>query len=295
MARSPPAVDRLGQSLDLAIGGNRDALYSLLARGSCLPGIRANDALADAFAQACRALGSRADSVAIALAHLSADEAPGASALEFLPVCGVVALGARAAVDKGVRRRFVGELHARADDPRFRVRDAVVEALARVGSGAGDELVEDVAPWMDGYFHAAAILRGLAREEWLGTLHAAAPAIARLDEAFQLALDAPRAAARYPGHKALIEGLHRTPGLIALRFGVPVFDMVLRWASVKDPIMREVPAAFVDYPKLAGRFGPDLDRVRRALDGSRPEPRNPDHNVGPTRDRSGARRNKRRE
>jgi hypothetical protein len=294
MTRPLPATDRLGQSLELAIGGHREALVSLLARGSRLPGIQANDALADSFAQACRALGARADRVALDLAHLSADEAPGASALEFLPVCGVVALGARAAVDKSVRRRFVAELHARADDPRFRVRDAVVTALARVGGGAGDELVEDVAAWMDGYFHAAAVLRGLAREEWLGTLHSAPPAIARLDEAFELALGAPRAAARYPGHKALIEALHRTPGLIALRFGVPVFDMVLRWAGVKDPVMREVPAAFVDYPKLAGRFGPDLDRVRHALDGSRPAPRNPDHNVGPTRDRSGARRNKRR-
>src|SRR5580658_4716946 len=240
--RPPPATDRLSQSLELAIGGNRDALVSLLARGSRLPGTRANDALADSFAQACRTLGARADAVALGLAHLSADEAPGASALEFLPVCGVVALGARAAMDKGVRKRFVAELHARADDPRFRVRDAVVGALARVGASAGDELVEGVAGWMDGYFHAAAVLRALAQEAWLGRLATAGPVMARLDEAFQLALDAPRAAARYPGHKALLEALHRTPGVIALRFGVPVFDVMLRWGGVKDPVMREVAA-----------------------------------------------------
>ncbi|MGO9837631.1 MAG: hypothetical protein ACLP1X_25865 [Polyangiaceae bacterium] len=292
--RSPPATDRLSQSLELAMGGNRDALVSLLARGSRLPGTRANDALADAFAQACRALGVRADAVALGLARLSADEAPGASALEFLPVCGVMALGARASVDKSVRKRFVGELHARADDPRFRVRDAVVEGLARVGAGAGDELVEGVASWMDGYFHAAAVLRALAEEAWLGKLEAAHPVIARLDEAFQLALDAPRAAARYPGHKALLEALHRTPGIIALRFGVPVFDVMLRWGGVKDPVLREVPAAVLGDPKLSSRFGADVERVRRALDASRPPVRNPDHDFGPTRDRSGARRGGRR-
>jgi len=58
--------------------------------------------------------------------------------------------------------------------------------------------------------------------------------------------------------------------------------------------MREVPAALLGQAKLAGRFGPDVDRVRRALAASRPLPRNPDHDVGPTRDRSGDRRSKRR-
>jgi len=292
--RPPPATDRLEQSLELAIGGHRDALVSLLARGSRLPGTRANDALADAFAQACRAIGARSDAVSLGLAHLSADEAPGATALEFLPVCGVMALGARGAADRGVRGRFVAELHGLADDPRFRVRDAVVEALARVGAGAGDELVADLAAWMDGYFHAAAVLRALAHEAWLGTLQSPAAVVERLDEAFRLALDAPRAAARYPGHKALLEALHRTPAVLAVRFGVPVLDAAVRWGGVKDPVMREVPAALLENAKLAGRFGPDLDRVRRALDASRPPPRNPDHDVGPTRDRSGARRNKRR-
>jgi len=292
--RSPQAADRLAQSLDLAIGGNRGPLVSLLARGSRLPGTRANDALADAFAQACRALGKKGDAVALGLARLSADEAPGATAFEFLPVCGVIALGVRAATDETVRGRFVAELHARADDPRFRVRDSVVEALARVGAGAGDALVEDVASWMDGYFHAAAVVRAVAHEAWLGTLQSAPPVVARLDEAFRLALDAPRAAARYPGHKALLEALHRTPAVIALRFGVPVFDMALAWSAVKDPAMRAVPAALLGHPKLASRFGPDVDRVRGALDGSRAAPRNPDHDVGPTRDRSGARRAKQR-
>jgi len=152
----------------------------------------------------------------------------------------------------------------------------------------------DVASWMDGYFHAAAVLRALAREAWLGSLHAAGPVIERLEEAFALARDAPRAAARYPGHKALVEALERTPGIIALRFGVPVFDAAVRWCGVKDPVMREVPAALLGQAKLAGRFGPDVDRVRRALAASRPLPRNPDHDVGPTRDRSGDRRSKRR-
>jgi hypothetical protein len=288
--RTAPAQAPLSDALEEAIAGRDRKLRELLARGSRLPGTRANDALAEAFAEACRGQGQRAEGVALALARMDADAAPGGTALEFLPVCGVLALGARAAADAKARPQMLAELHARADDLRFRVRDAVVDALARAGGAAGDALVGDVASWMDGYFHAAAVLRALGRETWLASLHDAAGVLARLDEAFMLARDATRAAARYPGHKALVEALHEAPALIAARFGLPVFDQLVRWSVVEDPVMREIVAAPLESRKLAGRFGPDLERVRRALDASRAPVRNPDHDHGPSRDRSGARR-----
>jgi hypothetical protein len=264
-------------------------LFDLLARGSRLPGIHANDALAEAFAQLCRGRGRTADEVVLALVHLSPDQAPGATPLEFLPVCGAMALGTRAAGDPSVRARFLSELHALADDPRFRVRDAVVAALMKIGEAAGDPLVRDVASWMDGYFHAAAVLRALGEPAWLGTLASHDAALARIDEAFALARDAPRAAARYPGHKALLEHLARTPGRLAVRFGVPVFDVLVRWAATKDPVMREVPQAVLRDTKLASRFSPEIRRLRAALDASLPPPRNPDHDFGPTRRRGSKR------
>jgi hypothetical protein len=282
--------DPLARALDAAVTGRREPLFDLLARGSHLPGTRMNTALADAFAHACRARGAQADPVALSLARLSAGEAPGATALEFLPVCGLYALGARAAADQTVRERFIAELHAHADDVRFRSRDAVVQALARVGDAAGDALVRDVAPWMDGYFHAAAVVLGLALDPWLGRLHDVDAVLARLDEAFSLANAAPRAAARWPGHKELLLALERATPCVAVRFGVPAFDMLVRWSVVKDPVLRETIARALRSPKLAGRHGSEVERVRRALDATRPAPRNPDHDVGPTRDRSGNRR-----
>jgi|SRR5579883_2017872 len=282
--------DPLGRALEEAVAGRPRALHDLLARGSRLPGARMNDALADAFAQACRTAGARADAVALAMARLDADAAPGATSLEFLPVCGLYALAARAAAEARFRPRAVAELHARADDLRFRVRDAVVVALARIGAACGDALVGEVAPWMDGYFHAAAVVRALARDEWLAALRDAAGVVARLDEAFTLALDAPRAAARYPGHKALTEALARAPGDIAARLGVPVFDMLERAAPRADPPLREAIAAAVASKKLPGRYSSEVARVRRALDASLPPPRNPDHDFGPTRRRGGKRR-----
>jgi len=285
-------VDPLSRALDEAVAGRREPLYELLTRGSRLPGTRANDALAEAFAQASRARGTKADAVVIAMARLSADEAPGATALEFLPVCAVLALGVRAAADEAVRARFLGELHAHADDLRFRVRDAVIAALARVGSAAGETLVTEVVSWMDGYFHAAAVLSALGSDVWLTQIHAPGSVVARLDDAFILARDAPRSAARYPGRKALVDALGAVPALVAPRFGVALFDLLERWAVAQDPELRAVVEANLASRRLGGRFAPEIDRVRRALSASAPPVRNPDHDVGPTRDRSGARRKK---
>jgi hypothetical protein len=282
--------DPLARALDQAIAGNAGALHALLARGSHLPGTRMNTELADAFAEACRARGARADGVALALARASAEEAPGATAQEFLPVCGVLALAARAAADERVRSRLVAELHAHADDLRFRVRDAVVEALARVGAAAGDTLVGEVAAWMDGYFHAAAVVRALESSGWLGRIRDSEGVVARLDEAFVLVRDAPRAAARWPGHKALVDALGASPAVIAATLGVPVLDLFERWTQVTDPVLREVVRQAVESRKLRGRFGAEVERIARALEASRPPARNPDHDVGPTRDRSRARR-----
>jgi hypothetical protein len=286
--------DPLSRALDDAIAGRRGALFELLARGSHLPGPRTNDSLAEAFALSCRTRAGRADDVALAMARLPADDAPGGSPLEFLPVCGVLALGARAAADPAARSAFVAEIHTHADDLRFRVRDAVVDALGRVGGVAGDELVGETATWMDGYFHAAAVLTAMGRDPWLSRVHDAAGVVGRLGDAFDLARVAPRAAARYPGRKALVEALERAPIPIAMRFGVPVFDILVRWTATDDPELRDVLSAITADKRLGSRFGGEVERVRRALKATRAPPRNPDHDVGPTRDRSGARRKKER-
>jgi hypothetical protein len=290
----PDPTDPLARALDQAVAGKPDALVALLTRGSRLPGTRMNDDLADAFAEACRTRGARSEGVALALARMSAEEAPGATAREFLPVCGVYAIAARAAADERTRARLLPELHARADDLRFRVRDAVVEGVSRIGATAGDALAHDVASWMDGYFHAAAVVRALAAPHWLGAIRDARVVVARLDEAFALVRDAPRSAARWPGHKALVEALRESPAAVAAVLGVPVLDMLERWSAASDPVLRDVVSRAIGAPKLAGRLGPEVARVSRALAASRPAPRNPDHDVGPTRDRSKDRRRGRR-
>jgi hypothetical protein len=70
--------------------------------------------------------------------------------------------------------------------------------------------------------------------------------------------------------------------------------MLERWSAAADPALRGAVQHAIDSRKLRGRFGAEVDRVARALAASAPPVRNPDHDVGPTRDRSGNRRRRRR-
>jgi hypothetical protein len=277
--------EALTRALDQALAGNPRPLYSELARLSGLPGPRANMGVLDAFADECALRGERADGLLIALAKLDADHAPGATPLEFLPMCGVAGLGARASLDARARPQLLSVLHESAEDFRFRVREVVPTALARVGAATGDELVPLMQEWTNGFFHAAAVLRALSSPEWSVKLTKAAPVIARMDEAFALATDAPRATQRYPGWKALVDALAIAPGKLAGRFGVAVFDMLVRWSTVKEPALREVIEKNLQDPRLVGRHNPEIERVHAALTAALPPVRNPDHYVGPTRGR----------
>jgi hypothetical protein len=276
--------EALTRALDDAVAGDARALYELLARVGGLPGPRANAGVVLAFANECVARGPKADALVAQMATLDVDAAPGASKYEIIPMCGVAALGARAASDAAAMRALA-TLHDCAEDLRFRVRDEVAEALARIGEARGEALAHDLASWMDGYFHAAAVLRALADPRWLTRIASGDVVIARLDEGFELLKNAPRATARYPGFKSLLEIMKVAPVEAAARFGVPVFDLLARWSAAKDPVLREIVSKVLSAPKLAGRFAAEVARTRGALQATEAPRRDPRSYVGPTRGR----------
>jgi hypothetical protein len=143
---------------------------------------------------------------------------------------------------------------------------------------------------MDGYFQAAAVLAGLADARWLVAIDDAAEAIARLDDAFRLARDAPRAAARWPGRKALVEVLGKAPAALASRFGVPVFELLASWTKTEQPELRDAISQNLRGPKMVGRFADEVARVRTALDATAAAPRDPTRIVHGMRGRGKKRR-----
>jgi hypothetical protein len=278
----------LTEALDKAVQKNGDTakLYDLLARASGLPGIRTNEGVVQAFAVECAARGPAAKALVARLVEIDADVAAGNTAFEILPIVGVAAACAIAQADEKQLAWAIGMLHTAADDKRYRVRDEVCGALARLGETFGDKVIPELAVdgWMDGYFHAAAVLTALGDRRFESKLASADLALDVLDQAFALAKNAERAAARYPGFKALLEVLARTPAIVASRFGVPAFARLEVWATCKDPVLREIVEKNL-HGKSAHRFAEAAAKVKAILEQTTPERRDPRSYVGPTRGR----------
>lgn len=265
------------KELEAAIRGDRKAFFDRLARASRLPGTKPNLELAKEVGDLMQ--GKNALALATRMTALHADEAPGGTSLEFLPVVGVYALGAIAtAQDDRARDATFTTLHDASEDLRFRVRDAVPEAIARIGARHPDWTLRNLASWMDGFFHAAAVLRALANAEFLHAIREPGDLVLRIEEGFATLEDAPRAAARYPGFKALVDAFAVGVPKMAARFPAPVLDLLEKLAATKDPVLR-------DLIGQVARACKDADRVFSALEKTEPPRRDPRTDVGPTRRR----------
>jgi len=108
---------------------------------SRLPGPRANLELAEAVAEEGDLERFRRYLV------YGSEDAPYGSALEFLPLCGVIGLGR--ILSEG-RLEIVEELRIHASDPRWRIREGVAIALQKFGDWDMDGLLKEMEIWSRG-------------------------------------------------------------------------------------------------------------------------------------------------
>jgi hypothetical protein len=112
-----------------------------LLEESRLPSPRANLELAFAVA-----LEGSEDQIT-RYAQLNAEDAPGNTQEEFLAFCGVLGLGYLMA--RGIGEHFV-TLREKANDPRWRIREAVALGLQKYGQAMSADLLEKMDDWARG-------------------------------------------------------------------------------------------------------------------------------------------------
>lgn len=112
-----------------------------LLEESRLPGPRANLELAFAAA-----LEGSEDQIT-RYAQLSAEDAPGNTQEEFLAFCGVLGLGYLMARGEG---DYFTLLREKANDSRWRIREAVALGLQKYGQALGADLLERMDDWAQG-------------------------------------------------------------------------------------------------------------------------------------------------
>jgi hypothetical protein len=229
---------------------------AFLLANSHLPGPRANLELLDAA-------GDVLDrDEALAFAALGPAVAGGETGREFLPCCGIVALG-RLVTDGSAD--LVPVLRRAAGDPRWRVREAVAIALQRWGDADLEAMHAEVARWAsESLLEARAAVAAVAEPRLLRSPDAVRRAATILDSATRNLAAAPRPRGE-PGRvlgAALGYGwsvaIAASPAV-----ALPSFEA---WATRDDPDVRRlvrenltkarfVKAAPVAHARLRGMIG----------------------------------------
>jgi hypothetical protein len=290
LSRPEPLRNRaLVTELDNALTRRRyDALFAMLRRLSGLPGPRSNDALASAFAEEVARRGAPGEDLVRRLCAVTESHAPPGTDGEFLPMVGAACLAAQLAASGDFAA--LTPLRDLADDARHRVREAVVRALLHVSRARGDELADRLSTWTDGYLGAAVTLEALTERSWLDRMRAPSAVLARMDEAFQLVENAPRADHRTQGYRLLVKAMGEAPARLLDRFARPTSEWLEAKASTRDVDLRSALAELLQRAHASGHGAATLDKVEQAFAASAPPRRDPKTYVGPTRKRGARRR-----
>jgi hypothetical protein len=272
--------DRMAAAIARAVEtGRLDDLHDQLARGSNMPSPRPNLDLARAVGAELAALGGRADRVVRAL---------GSGDGEYTRIVAAFAFAARYL--RGVDARgALADLQEIAEDPRHSVRAGVVAALRFLVEERGDAMLDELVAFTDGYLHAHAALEALADKNLLASIRSPERVLARLDEAFELADVAPRAADRSQGLRTLRRGLPAQIVAFAARFPETLGWLEQR-AAHDRPETREVIAEAIAALRKASLARAEVARLEQSLKASAKPPRDPSRIVQGTRKRSKNRR-----
>jgi len=164
--------------------GDEEKIMEFLVSNSNLPGPRGNLELADVFAEVAENYFIRDPQkiweLALRLIDFFPDEAPVNSPKEFLPFCGVVAMGAIGSVHATFYQKAFTFLRKFANDPRWRTREAVAMGIQKLVAKQRKNTLKELESWIE-------------KNEWLAMRAVAAgvaePALLRDEQTARSALE----------------------------------------------------------------------------------------------------------
>ena len=244
-----------------------DDLRELLQKNSGLPGPRANLELMYSFA---RSVGGMHLSdwqwdFIVEMASTSIANAPNNSRKEFLPVCGLTALGAQygQGLPRPRKRVAIAALKKAASDHRWRVREASAMGLQLIGEADTSLLRELVSGWLpeSSLLEKRAIAAGLAHppllkdEQFalfaLETARTLAAAVTRLDPKGR----------QDEGFKILRQGLGYSLSVFVHHCPVEGFTLMRKLAAVQDRDMAWIIRENLKKKRLSDSFPAEVEQV----------------------------------
>jgi hypothetical protein len=224
----------------LLADGSPDALIAYLVAQSGLPGRRANLELSQAYGDTVAAWapqkGQELWAACSQLTVLSSEEAPTNDPREFLPFCGAIGLSAVGATVTDYLEPALQALHKLANDPRWRMREAVCFGLQRMLAADAQQTVASLQSWVleGSWLELRAAAAAVAEPTLLRDVdlaHATFDLHQRILERIQ---DADTDQRKTEAFKALRKGLGYTPSLVVQALPDKGFAWLAQLAESQD-------------------------------------------------------------
>ena len=249
--------------------GSTSALMAYLLSNSSLPGRRANLELADAFGDVMEGCADgetvRLWRLCVAITKISPDQAPVNAPEEFLPFCGAIGIGAIGSISAEFYDRALTELRMLANDPRWRMREAVCFGLQRLLARRPGDTVRRLEEWASkgSLLEMRAAAAGVAEPAILEDVEIAARAL----HIHETILGRVRGAddRRDVSLRVLRKGLGYTLSVVVHAIPEEGFALMGRLASSGDPDILWIVKQNLKKKRLVGSHPEAVDSVRQQL------------------------------
>jgi hypothetical protein len=253
-----------------ARSGDREELHHYLSSNSNLPGPRGNLELAAAFADVAAKHAVTKPQLwksYLDMASIGPAQAPVGAPDEFIPFCGTVAIGAVGAVVPARFDEAVQLLKGLANDPRWRMREAVCFGLQRMMVQRPRETQATLDGWID---------EGSLLELRAAAAAAAEPALLKEGSAARWALDMHRAILarvmeeperRSDPFRTLRQALGYTISVVVQALPDQGFPFLTELAAAPDPDVAWIVKQNLSKKRLTRPFADEVEAVRRVLTG----------------------------
>lgn len=249
--------------------GDAVELKSYILSHSNLPGPRANLELAAALGDAVAGQPSKYRdhlwTLCEELTGISSEQAPTNDPREFLPFCGAVSIGSMGATWPHFYKQALSMLRALANDPRWRMREAVCMGLQRLASTRADDTLRELNGWIaeGSLLELRAVAAAVADSALLKNEVSASTALQMHEQIFQRVLAAQdRRSAEF---RALRKGLGYTLSLVIAAMPSEGFALVSRLIDTRDRDVIWVMKQNLKKNRLIRRFPEEIESTKRLL------------------------------
>jgi len=207
--------------------------------------------------------------VIVEMASISPSKAPANTPKEYLPVCGIVAMGALLGqgLPRPRKRAALAAIRKAASDPRWRTREAAAMALQLIGEKDPSALREIVGAWLPGAtpLEMRAIAAGLAHPPLLGDADFALFCLETSRVILKEAARIPAASRRGDDFRVLRQGLGYALSVFVEKRPREGFQLLEETASSVDGDLSWIVRENLKKNRLAGKYPEEVRRVGSLL------------------------------